>query len=300
MFYFVAIGFLLVGTLLMTGAAKANDGPAVRTALVGVLAMALATLAFSAIKVDHREVAIVTSLGKYDSTISVGGLTLIKPWANAERFDQTIQTVELTDISVSFTDGSDNDELQEIGGGKGLLDGTVRWQISKDQENNGARSLWEKYRTFDAVNSSLVTRASRDAFIDVANDYPAGVAIISQDQIGKKVADKLTEELAPYGIVIDSVSVPAIDLDAGTQAAVDRIFTTQQDIQRAENEQIRAQIDAETVKIREAEGALSPAANQRFCLDLVNNWDVAKNGQLPATFNCNLGGTDPQVIVSSN
>src|SRR5690606_14567337 len=84
--------------------------------------------------------------------------------------------------------------------------------------------------------------------------------------------------------------------------AVDRLFTTQQDIKRAQNEQRRAEIDAETVRIREAEGALSPSANQRYCLEIVNAWDVAQNGPLPATFNCAMSGSgdSPPIIVDGS
>lgn len=59
----------------------------------------------------------------------------------------------------------------------------------------------------------------------------------------------------------------------------------------ARAEQERARIDNETAKLREQSGALSPAANQRFCLDIVNAWDVSKNGPLPATFNCGMGNS---------
>lgn len=306
MFYFILVGILLLATLAAVafGFIKDRKGyrvgpPPLFSAGIGAILIALLTAFNSFTMVDHREVAVVTAFGKYDGTIATGGAHWIKPWANVEKFDQTIQTAEVTDVSVSFSDGGDDDGLQEIGGGKGLIDATVRWQISKDQENNGAKALWEKYRTFDAVSNSLVTRSARDAVISVSNSYPAATAIISQNDIASTVKQDLTEQLAPYGIVVDSVSVPAIDLDAGTQAAVDKLFTTQQDIKRAQNEQKRAEIDAETVRIRTQEGALSPEANQRYCLDVLNNWDVAKNGPLPATMNCAIGEGQTPVIVNA-
>ena len=301
MFYFVVLSFvILVGLVaaLFFFAQKAQFG-AISTLVATALLAIGVTGVFSATMVDHREVAVVTAFGKYQETISTGGLHWIKPWASVEKFDQTIQTAEVVDVSVSFSDGGGEDGLQEVGGGKGLIDATVRWQVTKDQENEGAKALWEKYRTFDTVRDSLVTRATRDTVINIANSYPASTAIISQQEIAEAMNESLTAELKPYGITVDSVSVPAIDLEAGTQASVDKLFTTQQDIKRAQNEQLRAEIDAETVEIREQSGALSPAANQRFCLDIVNAWDTTKNGVLPATFNCNFGGEQQEVIVNA-
>lgn len=299
MFFFVILGTILLVAIVLAvgGFASKNPGSGILALVLGAVASGLVWLMFSFTHVDHREVAIVTTFGKYDGTISTGGAHWLKPWSSIEKFDRTVQTAEAIDISVSFSDGGGEDGLAEIGGGKGLIDSTVRWQMSGDEE--GAKALWERYRTFDAVQSSLVERSARDMVISVANSYPAATAIISQKDIADVVAEELTSELAQYGIVIDSVSIPAIDLDPSTQAAVDKLFTTQQDIKRAQNEQIRAEIDAETVEIREQSGALSNAANQRFCLDIVNAWDTAKNGALPATFNCNFGGDNAEVIVNA-
>lgn len=264
--------------------------------LAGLLLIGF-TAANSFVTLDHREVGIQTALGRYLSTMNTGGVHYKAPWSSVEKFDQTIQTVDLQGISVSFSDGGGVEGIEEIGGGKGVINATVRWQMSRDED--GARLLWERYRTFESVSASLVERTSRDAVINIANSYPAATAIISQREIAEQVKTEIEKSLDPYGVVVDSVSIPAIDLDGSTQAAVDRLFTTQQDIKRAQNEQRRAEIDAATTKIREAEGALSPEANQRYCLEIVNSWDVAANGPLPATFNCAMtgGSGEPSIIV---
>lgn len=258
------------------------------------------TATASFVTLDHREVGIQTALGRYISTMNTGGIHYKSPWSSVEKFDQTIQTVDLSGISVSFSDGGGVEGVEEIGGGKGVINATIRWQMSRDED--GARLLWERYRTFGSVSSSLVERTARDAVINIANSYPAATAIISQREIAEQVKAEVERSLDPYGVVVDSVSIPAIDLDSSTQAAVDRLFTTQQDIKRAQNEQRRAEIDAETTRIRETEGALTPAANQRYCLEIVNSWDIGANGPLPATFNCAMAGTgeQPSIIVDGN
>ena len=88
-----------------------------------------------------------------------------------------------------------------------------------------------------------------------------------------------------------------ISLDDRSQASLDKIVTANNDIERAKAEQLRAKIDAETAKIREQGGSLAPAALQRYCLEVVNNWNVNQNGPLPAGFTCG-GGANPFVITN--
>lgn len=90
-----------------------------------------------------------------------------------------------------------------------------------------------------------------------------------------------------------------VPLSDKAQQALDKVLESQSNIKRAEEERTRAKIDAETVSIRNKTGALSAAANQRYCLDVVNNWDVAKNGALPATFDCSLGDNGKNVLVGA-
>lgn len=287
---------ILLALIAVAGFVAGRWVKASRWVGVGALVMLLAYTAMNSfVTLDHREVGIQTALGRYLSTMNTGGIHYKAPWSSVEKFDRTIQTVDLSGISVSFSDGGGVEGVEEIGGGKGIINATVRWQMSRDEE--GARLLWERYRTFESVSSSLVERTARDAVINISNAYPAATAIISQREIADQVKDEIELALDPYGVVIDSVSIPAIDLDGSTQTAVDRLFTTQQDIKRAQNEQRRAEIDAETVRIREAEGALSPAANQRYCLEIVNAWDVGKNGPLPATFNCAMTGESGTPVI---
>lgn len=294
---FVSVAvILLLTTVGLIVAGKWASWARWSAVLSGALLLAF-TAANSFVTLDHREVGIQTALGRYVSTMNVGGVHYKSPWSSVEKFDQTIQTVDLSGVSVSFSDGGGVEGVEEIGGGKGVINATVRWQMSRDED--GARLLWERYRTFDSVSVSLVERTARDAVINTANSYPAATAIISQREIADAVKDEIERSLDPYGVVVDSVSIPAIDLDSSTQAAVDRLFTTQQDIKRAQNEQTRAEIDAETTRIRLAEGALSTEANQRYCLEIVNNWDAGKNGGLPATFNCSLGANGESIIVDT-
>lgn len=256
---------------------------------VGLFVAALvATLFMSITTVDARSVGIQTAFGKYQGTLQPG-LQLVAPWSSTEEFTTRLQPTDPKDketVTVTFE-----------GGGRGKVSAVPRWAISSNAGEQGAKALWESYRNFETVQTSLVDREFRDALLNVANDYTPNDARTKQDEIGGKVKDVLAGKLSRYGIVVDGVSVLSIDLDERTQASLDKIVAAQNDVERAKAEKERARIDNETAELRAKSGALSEGSLARYCLEVVNSWDVTKNGQLPATFNCGMGATDTPVIV---
>lgn len=284
---FVAAGLALVTLLVVTGFASATT-------------------------VDARAVGIVTSFGKYRDTLD-SGLHFTAPWAKVEQFETTLQTTDLNDL-----DGSKNsvyvafsapknvdksgkpvaDQKSVAGGGNGNINAVVRWSINPDQSDSGAKALWEKYRTMERVSHELVLSTSQDVIADVANDFPAGEAAVNQNGIGAEVKKRLDTAFAPYGVLVDSVSVKRVELDGPTKASLQRIVDNINKTTAALEEEKRATVDNRIAKLRQQTGAISDAANARYCLDIVNNWDNAKNGQLPATFNCGLG-SNAGVLVSA-
>lgn len=294
MFYIIVTTVLLVVFVLSLIAWRATKGshdgvpggiPAAAFAILLVF-----NLFFSFTTVDARAVGIQTGFGRYYGTLD-NGLHFKAPWTKVEEFTTRLQTTDL--------EGKQGVAVTFKGGGSGTVNATFRWSIKDDQSNNGAKALWEKYRTFEEVSKTLVYRDGRDAILNVANDYTANDARTKQDVIGAEIQDRLEKRLDKYGIEIDSVSVLSMPLDSKTQASLDRVVSAQNDVERAKADKERAKIDNETIKLREESGALSPEANQRYCLELVNNWDVSKNGSLPATFDCSFGDSQTPVIVDS-
>lgn len=295
MFYIVIAVILTVISLIGFGIRKATKGSKDEMpfgmALVAPVILIVVTMFFSFTTVDARAVGIQTGFGRYYSTMD-NGLHFKAPWTKVEEFKTLIQTTDL--------EGDQKVRVTFKGGGGGDINATFRWSIKDDQSNNGAKALWEKYRTFDAVASSLVYRDGKDAILNVANDYTANDARTKQDVIGKEIEERLEKRLDKYGIIVDSVSVTSMDLDSKTQSSLDKVVSAQNDVERAKADKERAKIDNETIKLREKSGALSPEANQRYCLEIINANEVAKNGPLPATFNCDFvnGGTKSPVIIN--
>lgn len=292
---------IIIGAVLYAFGTKDLTGFVVAGITLVLLLVGTGLASFTT--VDARKVGIVTSFGQYRGTLN-SGPHWTAPWAHIEQFSTTLEPADQK-VNVTFSQGERIDPITKkpvkvvAGGGKGTIVATARWQISDDTGNKGAEALWRKYRTYDRVTTDLVQKSFYDKIANTANDFEAGVAVVSQDEIAKKVKTELAAEVAPYGVIIDSVSITAVSLDGGTQAAVDAIYKTEQEIKAAKNRQERATIDAATVELQRQKGALSKEANQRFCLDVLNNWDGTKNGQAPATLNCDFGGQNAGVLVGA-
>lgn len=278
----IILALVLVGALLV-GVSGEPGGYGV-AAFVAVVFVVF-TLICSATTVGARSVGIQTAFGKYQSTLD-SGLHWTSPWSSVEQFSTNIQPLDLDgkgeSVSVSYK-----------GGGSGDVNATVRWQI--DAEN--AEKLWKKYRTFNNVRDQLVSSSAKDSFRVVLGEYTPTEARAGENlrPITEAVLNDLRNNLRDDGVKIDSISVKRVDLDAATQRSLERIVQANNDVERAKADQERAKIDAATAKLRETQGALSPQALVRLCLDVTNAWDVSKNGPLPATWNC-VGNSAPVLV----
>lgn len=279
----------LLGLFLLGGVVFSTERGGFLAGFVGLgVVFGVLTLIMSITTVDARSVAIQQSFGRYQDTLDPG-IQLIAPWSSTEEFTTRLQPADLdTDQKVPVT---------FKGGGSGWIGANFQWQIS--DEKQGAKNLWQDYKEFKTVRDDLVMKQARDVIINVANDYEPNVARENQDKIGQAIKTELNNRLSRFGVDIQVVSVVEVPLSDKAQQALDKVLESQSNIKRAEEERTRAKIDAETAQIRERTGALSAQANQRFCLDVVNNWDVAKNGALPATFDCSLGSSGKNVLVGA-
>lgn len=245
-----------------------------------VAAFVLTTLAFSATTVDARAIGIQTSFGKYQGTLS-NGFHLTAPWSNIEQFSTQVQYLDVNDVPVSFA-----------GGGGGTVNATIRWTINADK----AQNLWQKYREFDLVRDRLVQSSAKDAVRTSVAPFTPTEAKDGANlaKVAEAIKASVQAAVDDDGVNIDSVSVTNVALDSRAQESLNRIVEATSNVERAKAEQERAVIDNTTAELRQQ--SLTPEANLRYCLELVNNWNVEKNGNLPATFNCGLGGDTPVIV----
>lgn len=279
---------VVVGAIVAAVNRKGSDGRIGGFVTVGISLFLLLLITFIASinTVGARSVGVETAFGRYDGTLR-NGFHLTAPWVSVEQFSTRVQYLHLVkDEAVNVT---------YSGGGSGQVIATVRWRIT----DAGAKNLWTRYRSFDNVRDNLVTQQARDSYRVVMGQYVPADAIAGRNlrTIDGKVKADLDQQLSADGIIIDSVSTQHVALDANAQQGLNQIVKANADIQRAQVEQQRAIIDAKTAEIRQKAGSLSEANLQRYCLEIVNSWDVKKNGELPATFNCNFSGGSGSVVI---
>lgn len=284
----VLIGLVTLGGLVTATFSREARYAGVATAVVGFVVLFILTVAFSFTTVSARTVGVQTSFGRYQGTLNAGP-HMIAPWASVEEFSTRVQFLDL-----DSRDGGKNVRVKYAGGGGGTVDAVVRWRI----EPEGAEQLWAKYKTFDNVRDQLVDSSSQDSFRVVIGKFTPTEAIAGSNvrPISQSVLDDLTNVLGDDGIFLDSVSTKNVSLDKDVQKTLNRQVVAAGLVEVAKQEQQRAEIDAETARIRSEGGSLTPEALQRYCYEVTNAWDVKKNGPLPATWNC-AGNSQTPVIV---
>jgi prohibitin 1 len=275
----VVVAMIIVAVIALIALASAalmesNEDRAVG-ATIGVIALGvlgLFSLFTSMTTVSARSVSVVTSMGKYQGTLSPG-MHFTAPWASVEEFSTQVQYLDL--------DGN-NDKVQVTykGGGTGAINAVIRWRI----DANDAKSLWAKYRTFDKVTEQLVNSSAKDSISVIAGSYSPDVVRdgTQRREIALAVKTDLEKTIGEDGVNIDSVSIKGVEVSKDTKDAYDKIAKAEADGKRKLIEQSNAEIDAKTDKIRSTQ---SGSAQDR-CLEMTRNWDVKRQGPLPATWSC--------------
>jgi regulator of protease activity HflC (stomatin/prohibitin superfamily) len=259
-------------------------------AVAALIILAIVTALFSATTVDQRAVGIQTSFGKYTDTLD-NGFHWTAPWSNVEQFSTQLQELKV-DVPVSFD-----------GGSSGTAHVTTLWAIDGPR----AEALWKDFKTFDRVSDLLVEPSNKTAIAAAFSAYQPQDARDGRNRAAIQDAVRLALSgeknnggaFEGRGILVDTVQVTGVELDPSAQDSVNRVAEAASNTKRAQEEQERAKIEAETATIRAQ--SQTPESLQRYCLEVMNSWNVDKNGPLPATFNCLSGSTTSvQPVVPVN
>lgn len=251
-------------------------------AAIVTAAFVVLVLLLSSTIVSARSVGIETTLGKYTRTLD-NGFHWKNPISKVEEFPTTSQYLD-SQAPITFD-----------GGGSGTQDLTVRWTIRADE----AGKLWEKYRSFENVRDQLVTPTVKDSVRAVFANYTPVDARSGDNvrKISEEITNDLAHTLAPSGINVESISLTGTALDDTAQKSLDRVIEAQSNIQRAEADLERAKVDAQADAARNKNITDENLVSR--CLEVTNNWDANKNGQLPATWNC-VSDSSAGVLVNGS
>lgn len=259
------------------------------SALVLIVALCLVASSFIN-RVPPRTVGVETVWGKYSRTLEAGWHPAA-PWANVETFPTTFQESAM-DIHVGFK-----------GGYSGTQPVKGQWTITSAE----AKSLWERFRTFDQTNAQLVDNAIKEETVRVFRGYTPseivngrtlenGKTEDTSEQARQAIQKGVTERLAPYGVTVDSLSYTAAvqpDEDAKAAIKIDQEAIAKRN--RAAIEVDTAKDEAAADKIRNQEA--SPESIELECYDVTRTWDQGKNGPLPAMWNCAGNSATPVANV---
>lgn len=249
----------------------------------------------SYVNVPARTVGIQTSFGKAVGTVSPG-LNWITPWSEVTEFPTTNQTLDLdatdnTDASKAAPVG-----VKFLGGGAGAVNVNMNYQVKSD---DAAVKLWENWKEFDLVKEKVVNQKAQQTVAEVFGKYTPEDAVKGENipVLAAAIKESVNTKLAVDGIVVEDVNLKKIDLDGPIQDRINKQVEDQADNNRAVIKQQTAKTDAETNRI--AQQNLTDPVLKNKCLDITNNWSVAKNGPMPANWQCGVAGGLPLTVPAN-
>lgn len=289
--FLIIFGLIAIGgfaTLIMSSSGETRSGGLI-AGVVGAFLFIVTWLVSSTFSAEARTVAIVQEFGKATGTEGPGWHVDV-PWSNVTHFSTGNQTIDFdgTDgagapVAFKLAGEKNTTGTDLIGGGEAYANVNVTWQVENDDK---AIKLWENWKEFDRVKSQLVEKNSQSVIAGVMGRYTAGEA--NKGENLKLFSDEIKTELNKWfsdkGIRIETVSVMKVDLSQAVQDRINKQYQDQEDNKRSVIQQERAKVEADTNIIRQQN--LTPDVLRLKCLEIVNNWDQAKNGPLPAGWNC--------------
>lgn len=286
----IAIVFLAIFGLVVLGGLAAGllgqdetRAGGIGVAVVGVILFALTWVISSAFYVEAREVAIIHEFGKSTGTATTG-LNWDTPWSEVTKFSTANQPLDFDGENerIKFNlAGSDNTSE-----GEAWVNLNASWQITGDDT---AKNLWADRKEFDRVRNEVALPNIKSAIIGVMGHYNAQKANDSANvpEFNKTLLEEVNKKMNPLGIKVEGVAVTRVDLSDAVKAKLEQKNSDKIQNDRAVIQQQTAITEAETNRIKQQQ--LNELVIMNNCLELTNNWNVAKNGPLPAGWNCMAG-----------
>lgn len=287
MFAIVFLSIFALVILVGLAASFLGDGETraggIAAVVIGFVMLALTWIVSSSFYVEAREIAIVHEFGKSTGTKSTG-LGWDTPWSEVTKFSTANQPLDF--------DGENERIKFNLAGSDGTSEGeawvnlNASWQITGDDT---AMALWADRKEFERVRNEVALPNIKSAIIGVMGRYNAQKSNDSANvpEFNKVLLEELNKKMNPLGIKVEGVAVTRVDLSDAVKAKLEQKNADKIQNDRAVIQQQTAITEAETNRIKQ--GNLTPLVVQNNCLELTNNWNVAKNGPLPAGWNCMAG-----------
>lgn len=288
----LAIVFLVIFALLALAglAASFSSDPEAKSFGFGALALGVILLGgtlviSSSFYVEARTVAIITEFGKSAGTAGPG-LNWAAPWKEVTDFPTSSQVLDYDNTDGSGTPVS----IKFKGGTTGTVHSNQNWSVMSDDK---ATKLWENWREFDKVTANVVDPTMRSVTARVLGNYTPTDAVKGENmvKIDAEILKSANEELDDYGIKVEKILTKRVDPDPEAQAQIN--------LQNALDAKLKATVTEGEIATKQAENnaklerSLTPEILSQNCLDILKNWDQARQGPFPAWNPC--VGSLPQV-----
>lgn len=222
---------------------------------VSVAVAFLIILTGSFISVGAGETGVVTQFGKVTGRELQPGLSIVTPFVQDVWIADTRIQKEQTDAEAASTD------LQTV---KATV--AVNYHLDHGKVSSIYQNIGENYkdRVIDpAIQESIKATVSKFNAAD----------LISNRQAVKDSADKvLADRLAPYGIIVDAVSIVNFDFSDDFNKAIEQKQVAQQQAEQAQYHLEQAQKDAQAQEAQKE--SLTPEILEQ---QAINKWD----GKMP-------------------
>lgn len=253
--------------------------------LIGVI-FGVVTFTFDFVRVNEREVAVITRFGKVTKTVGAGW-HYKTPFVSSHSATYDISTQSLTDTM----EGTSNDQ-QIVNFTVNVLYRLDSTKIEQIYKTIGGRGNGGSFG--DTQVSDYISPIIQDTVKSVSAEFTAVDQLNKREQLGTRVTDILSTRLADFGVIIETVSLTNISFSEEFNQAIERKVVAQQlaEQKKFELQAEKTQLEVEKVKAQKiAERGKVLKENPDFLEELkINKWD----GKLPQFMG---SGVDPIIDI---
>lgn len=213
----------------------------------GILALAVLIAVLSSFStVEAGERGVRTRMGAITGDVVEPGLYFMIPFVDdIHVIDARTQTLKFENVEKEQNGlGSASKDLQQV---------TVQLVVNYHIDPAKVQEIYQNYKTVESFNTNILRPAIIDAAKSVSPQYVAEELITKRAEFNDRVTALVTEKVQENNAVVERVNVTDVDFSAGFNAAIEAKVTAQQNAEKAKNDLVRIQFEAEQ-KVATAKG----------------------------------------------
>lgn len=243
--------------------------------------------------VSTKNVGVVTSFGSPVTTLSNGG-HLVAPWQVVTEMDAAIQT------DTHIEKQEDCIKVRMAKQFIACIDVSIRWRINEDS----ALELFQDYREFESVRTSLVTRELGSVLNSVFSNYDplatdegGNLVSVSLNELSNQATGEMQKKVGDQ-IEVLNVIIAQTHYDENTQNRINALQAQIAETEIAKQAKLTAEAQAAANDILADSVSNDPNVLVSNCFDLLGEM-VSKGQVIPTGFSCWPGGGSAIIVPSA-